>query len=84
MDGNAGRRLELLVTLNPSYLTPDWGLVKLMVQMLWKIAEGTGLVLSIPCVYIAEAWRRALRVPAPQLSRDVVSIEKAKARKAVA
>lgn len=72
------------MTLNLVYLTPDWEIVSLMVRMLWKIALGTGLALSIPCVYIAEAWRRAARVPTPQLSRMVVKVEKAKARKAVA
>lgn len=70
--------------IDPSYLNPDWSLVKLMVQMLWKISLGTGAVLSIPCVYIAEAWRRALRVPAPQLSRVVVKVEERQKRKAVA
>jgi hypothetical protein len=70
--------------IDPSYLKPDFELIWLMTKMILKLSFTTGAILSIPFVYALETRASALRVPAPEPSRDVVSIEKAKARKAVA
>ena len=70
--------------VNPSYLTPDWSLVRLMVQMFLKLGWTTAAVVSIPCAVIAERFFAARRFPAIHLSPRVVRAEKAKARKAIA
>jgi hypothetical protein len=70
--------------LIPSYLKPDSGLIWLMTKMILKLSFTTGAIISVPFIYALETRANALRVPAPEPSREVVSIEKAKARKAVA